>query len=176
MTLISLEEVARRLDESDIAWAVFAGTAAFIYGSPRPSTDVDILVPIAEGDRLAALFPEAEIVLHQDIQVLQLPGFDILVGLPDMDLDEEMAARLTRHELAGATVPVIPPEDNMLIKGLRGRGPDEGKHDWDDVQAMMAHLLTLDWEYLYRRASKCGPRDAVEHVLERLEALWRSKS
>ena len=172
----SLEEIARLLDENGIPWAVFAGAAAHAYGASRPLTDVDILVPRAEGDRVAALFPEARIVRHDEIQVVVLPGFDIVAGLHNMDLDAEMAARRTRHEIAGVVVPVIPAEDNILLKGLMGRGPEEGKHDWEDVAAMMAHLPALDWAYLCRRAGQCGPRDRVAGVLARLEGMWGERS
>jgi hypothetical protein len=86
-----------------------------------------------------------------------------------------MAVRLTRHDIDGVSVPVIPPEDNILLKGLWGRGLEEGKHDWEDVQAMLAHLPAVDWGYLRWRASRCEPRDHVEQVLERIEALWQQR-
>jgi len=170
----TLAEIARRLDEAGVIWAVFAGAAAAVYGSPRPVTDVDILVPAADGDRVAALFPEAQAQRREDGTVfgIKLPGFDILAGLTLMDLDSQMAARLTRHEIAGVVVPVIPPEDNILLKALWGRGPEVGKHDWEDVEAMLAHLPALDWEYLRWRASTCGPQEQVQQLLERLETLW----
>ena len=41
--MLTLEEVARRLDRAGIKWAVFAGVAAAAYGATRPLTDVDIL-------------------------------------------------------------------------------------------------------------------------------------
>lgn len=172
-----LEQVARRLDGAGIAWAVFAGAAASAYGSPRPLTDVDILVPAAEGERLAALFPEAEVRRRQDgcVEMVAWPGFDILAGLDTLDLDEQMAARLTRREIAGARVPVIPAEDNILLKGLWGRGPEVGKHDWEDVQDMLAHGPELDWEYLHWRASTCGSPERVGLALERIETLWRQQ-
>ena len=56
--MVSFEEIARRLDGARVTWAVFAGAAASVYGATCPLTDVDILVPAAEGDRVAALFPE----------------------------------------------------------------------------------------------------------------------
>jgi hypothetical protein len=166
---LSLGEVAHRLDGARITWAVFAGAAATAYGSTRPLTDVDILIPAAEGDRLADLFPKAQAMRKDDgsVQGIQLAGFDILAGLNVMDLDDRMAARLTRHEIAGVVVPVIP------LKAMRGRGPEVGKHDWEDVQEMMAHLPTLDWGYLRWRASKCAPPQRTEQLLERLETLWR---
>ena len=174
---LSLEEVARRLDGAGITWAVFAGAAASVYGATRPLTDVDILVPSVEGDRAAALFPEGHVKRGEDgsVQWVQLPGCDVLGGLTLMDLDAQMAARLQRHEIAGVVVPVIPPEDNILLKAVWGRGAEVGKHDWEDVQAMMAHLPALDWEYLRWRAGACAPRRSTESVLERLERLWRQK-
>ena len=180
-TTLSLEKVARRLDGAGIAWAVFAGAAAAVYGATRPVTDVDILIPAAEGTRAASLFPGARVERGQDgtVESNQLPGFDILAGLARhdaeatyaLDLDAEMAARLMCGQVLGVTVPVIPPEDNILLKAMWGRGPEVGKHDWEDVQAMVAHRPTLDWAYLRWRADACGPGECMARVLERLESL-----
>jgi hypothetical protein len=172
---LSLEKVARRLENARITWAVFAGAAATAYGVTRPVTDVDILVPVAEGARAATLFPEAEVKRRESgpVEWIKLPGFDILPGLTSLDLDAEMAARLRFHEISGVTIPVVPPEDNILIKALLGRGPEVGKHDWEDVAAMMAHLPSLEWEYLHWRARSCVPQERVEQILQRLETLWQ---
>ena len=181
-TALPLGQVARRLDRAGIPWAVFAGAAAAVYGSVRPLTDVDILIPAAEGERAAALFPEAKSERRDDgsVRTIQLPGFDLVPGLAlhkagatyVVDLDAQMVARVQHHEIAGVVVPVIPPEDNVLLKAILGRGPEVGKHDWEDVQAMAAHLPALDWEYLRWRAGVCGPRARMERVLARLEVLW----
>jgi 7,8-dihydropterin-6-yl-methyl-4-(beta-D-ribofuranosyl)aminobenzene 5'-phosphate synthase len=169
---LSLREVARRLDGAGIPWAVFAGAAAMAYGASRPLTDVDILVPMSEGKRLANVFPEAEPQLHKErIAGLRLPGFDILAGLDWLDLDSEMRGRLRHQKIAGTRVPVIPPEDNILLKALWGRGPDVGKHDWEDVEAMMASLETVDWAYLRWRSGMLRDPSRVEPLLARLEAL-----
>ena len=173
---LSLGHVAQRLDGLGVTWAVFAGAAAVAFGSSRPLTDVDILIPRGEGDRVAGLFPEGRV--HRDeegIQAVLLSGFDILAGLARLDLDAPMAARLVRHEIAGVLVPVIPPEDNILLKAMWGRGPEQGKHDWEDVEAMLAHLPTLDWRYLRWRASTLASAQEMQPVLQRLEALWQQR-
>jgi hypothetical protein len=171
-----LREIARRLDGERIAWAVFAGAAASVYGARRALTDVDILVPASEAERLSGLFPEAEVDDHASgHRGFLLPGLDILAGLPLMDLDRAMAARLRSGEIGGVEVPVIPPEDNILLKAMWGRGAAEGKHDWEDVEAMLGHLPSLDWVYLCWRAGQFADRDRVEQVLQRLEQLWRRK-
>jgi hypothetical protein len=169
---LSLGEVVLRLDRAGISWAVFAGAAASAYGATRPLTDIDILVPAAEGNRLLALFPEGDVEFYQKgVLVLGLHGFDLLAGMGFTNLDAEMSARLTRHEIAGVDVPVIPPEDNILLKAFMGRGSEEGKHDWEDIEAMMSHLPALDWEYLRWRAHACFPPERVQAMLRRLEEL-----
>jgi hypothetical protein len=184
-TTLSLREVARRLDRAGITWAVFAGAAAAAYGATRSLTDVDILIPLAKGDRAAALFPEAPVRRQEDgaFRGIKLPGCDLVAGLTmrdadatcTVDLDDRMAERLTHHEIAGVTVPVIPPEDNILLKAVWLRGPEVGKHDWEDVQAMMTHLPALDWAYLRWRAGTCGTVGRVQQAVERLEELWRGR-
>ncbi len=179
----SFEIFARRLDEAGIPWAVFAGAAAAVYGATWPLTDVDILVPMTEGERVAALFPDACVKMRKDGDVtgIQLPDIDILAGLMwsdardrgVLDLDEQMVGRLIYHKVAGVMAPVIPLEDNILLKAVWGRGPEVGKHDWEDVQAMLDHVSALGWTYLRWRAQAYGPPEHVQSVLERIEALWR---
>jgi hypothetical protein len=106
-----------------------------------------------------------------------MPDFDILAGLSlhaadlsyEIDLDDEMAARRTYREIAAVTVPVMPPEDNILLKAIWRRGPEQGKHDWQDVQAMLAHLPALDWGYLRWRLDTCCSGPCLAQVLELLE-------
>jgi hypothetical protein len=174
--LAGLGEIAAKLDGAGMHWAVFAGAAASVYGADRPLTYWDILVPAREGDRLMALFPEAELVSFQPgLLHLVIPGVDLLAGLGTVDLDSRMAGRVTRREIGGILVPVIPPEDNILLKATWGRGAEEGKHDWEDVEAMMTTLPSLDWEYLRWRAGTLNRPELVQEIMERLEGLARRK-
>jgi predicted nucleotidyltransferase len=171
--MMQLREVAAKLDGAGMSWVIFAGTAASVYGADRPVTDLDILVPAAEGERLKALFPGAVVTREQDLLHVGLAGVDLLAGLGAIDLDGEMASRVTRHKVGGIQVPVIPREDNILLKAMMGRGAEEGKHDWEDVEAMMASAQSLDWTYLRWRASTLNEPAKVQVVLERVESLWR---
>jgi hypothetical protein len=168
-----LRELAARLDGAGMLWVIFAGTAASVYGADRPVTDLDILVPAEEGERLKALFPGARVTREQDLLHVGLPGVDLLAGLGAIDLDGEMASRLTRHKIGGIQVPVIPREDNILLKATLGRGAEQGKHDWEDVVAMMASARSLDWAYLHWRARKLNEPAKVQEILERVESLWQ---
>lgn len=172
-----LADVAERLDRLGVSWAVFAGAAASVYGTGRQITDVDILVQAAAGDQVVAEFAEGEVRRYPDGTMgIALPGFDLVVLRGLIELDVEMAERLTRHELLGVEVPVVPPEDNMLFKGLLGRGPEEGKHDWADVQAMINSLQSVDWAYLDWRIREMGSKPEGLRVLERLRWMWRERA
>lgn len=171
--MLSLSKVAARLDASGMPWVVFAGAAAVAYGVDRPITDVDILVPSSEGERLTALFPEGEIKRDEAgaLDGICLEGFDIIAGLWLLDLDEEMAARITHGQVDGVPVPLIPVEDNIALKATWGRGPEQGKHDWQDVDAMIAAVVTLDWDYLRWRLEQLQPQEQVDRVLTRLKTF-----
>ncbi len=172
-SLVSLEEIAAKLDGAGIQWALFAGAAASVYGAERAITDADILVPHDEAQRLVDLFPEAELAYSEPgLAHFALPGADLLAGLGAVDLDAPMAARITRHEIGGVRVPVIPREDNILLKATWGRGPEQGKHDWEDVEAMMAAAPSLDWQYLRWRATTLDEPELLPGIMERLEGLW----
>jgi len=67
---------------------------------------------------------------------------------------------------------VIPREDNILLKAIWGRGVDQGKHDWEDVEAMMAAAPSLDWAYLRWRAGALDEPLQGQIAVKRLEELW----
>jgi hypothetical protein len=174
----SLNFVAHTLNHADINWVVFAGSAAIIYGANRPITDIDILISSADGARAAALFPGCKVCHGKDgrIEAIKLPDFDLIAGLSNgyrLDVDNEILLRSCRAEINGVNVPVISPEDNILIKASWGRGPEVGKHDWQDVKAMLRSKRKLDWDYLCGRASTGLDPDRADEVLTQLEQLWR---
>ena len=170
---LELEEVARRLNGIGVQWAVFAGAAATAYGVDRPITDIDILVPAVEGERVARVFPGAKIRQREDgaVWVISLAGYDILAGLNQVDLDCEMSKRLKHIKVENVKVPVISVEDNIALKALRGRGASEGKRDWKDVEEMVRVVRSVDWEYLYWRLEQLESKEQVAKVLERLEEM-----
>jgi hypothetical protein len=169
----TLEVVARRLDGAGIPWAVFAGAAAAVHGAERPITDIDIIVAEVQGERVAELFPEADLSRDEegDLGEIVLPGIDIVPGLGFADLDREMEAYVERHEIGGVDVPVIGVEDNILIKAMTGRGPEEGKRDWADVEEMLEAARDLDWSYMQWRAGIFPDQARAAEVMERIEAL-----
>lgn len=176
---LTLNLVSRKLNGAGIRWAIFAGSAAIVYGAKRQMTDIDIIIPVADGERAATLFPESRVCRCSNgkVEAIKLSDFDLIAGLSNgykLDFDNDLLLRLRRAEIDGVIVPVISPEDNILIKAIWGRGPEVGKHDWDDVKAMLYYNRKMDWDYLCRRATAGLEPNRVEEVLSKLEQLWRS--
>lgn len=180
LPILSVSEVCQRLNASGLPWVVFAGAAAHLYGAKRQITDIDILVSSLHGSQMVGLFPEGQPKYREDgsLAGLQLVGIDIIAGLKGiytLEVDEALKARITEHEIADITMPVIPVEDNILIKAAWRRGSEEDKHDWEDVKAMMAHSQQLDWDYINMRAQAAMSASQAGETLKNLRSMWRKE-
>jgi hypothetical protein len=166
ITPTKLAEVTRLLDKSRVPWGLFGGAAAKVFGAERPLRDIDILIPSDSGQRVSQEFPDAHLEYEPDgrIASLEIPYYDIVAGLHrriHFTLDAEMVARINRHRLLGTDLPVLSIEDNIAFKAILGRGPEMGKHDWEDAALMLKNAPNLDWDYLRWRLHKCAPEKAA---------------
>lgn len=135
ITRLNILAAKHRLEKAGVPWVVFAGAAASCYGSTRKITDIDILVKLEDIEKARAALD------HADTQ-----AFDV-VAFPDFFLDDEMIKRAKQKKLLGVTVPVIPVEDNIILKARLQRGKDQGKHDIEDIETMIKNE-PIDLEYL----------------------------
>lgn len=177
MSLIAgtLGVVQRTLDGSSIVWGVCAGAAAHLYGTRRPIQDVDILVaPGRLADVVRLLQGQNKVVQFDGQRILWrgIKVFDDLSvrrggALHPYALDEAMGQRVRRMPLLGALVPVLAPEDVLLLKLLLNRGPEQGKHDRDDA-AGIVRRQPLDAAYLRERIAAMRLNGAVTPSLAEL--------
>ena len=100
---LKLHIVGDRLVKVGVHWVVFAGAAAYCYGSKRKVTDVDILVEGEDLEKVKAVLADVE-------------GVDVVADLKmNVDgetclffMDEEMVENIQRRRLFDVEVPVIP--------------------------------------------------------------------
>ena len=156
--------VKDRLEEIGIPWVVFAGAAAYCYGSEREITDVDILVRCEELEKARAAlagvdFHDFDLGCGAEIEVAQsvCPFF----------LDDEMMEKAEWKMLFGVKIPIISVEDNIVFKAILQRGEDEGKFDIEDIKSMIDHT-EVDLQYLKRRIQLSK---AEKRVMPLLRAL-----
>jgi hypothetical protein len=159
-----LVRIKRRLKRVGVEWTVFAGAAAFCYGSKRAITDIDILIR-CEDLRKA----------KKALEGINLEGFDVGCGaeittpqgMCPFFLDDEMIKRIEWRQLFGVNVPVMSAEDNIVLKGILQRGENEGKHDIEDIKSMIAHEK-IDLEYLEYRMRKCHAEKRAKPLFQTL--------
>jgi len=151
-----LADVADALDRERVPYVVIGGIASALYGRPRTSDDLDILVAKVDAERtleaLASAGFETERTNEQWIYKAFREGVqvDVIFWLKgDLYLDEEMLARARRVDVNGRSVPVAPPEDLIVVKAIIH--DEQTPRHWGDALGLVANCDDLDWDYLIHR-------------------------
>jgi len=159
---------ASALEGADIAYALVGGLAASVYGRPRATDDIDLLVKPTEAKRalevLAAAGFETEETNPSWIYKAMRDGLTVdlmFATYGGIFLDDEMLAHTTRREVAGEQVRVLAPEDLVVIKAVSH--DDASPRHWYDALAILADA-DIEWDYLVRRASH-GARRVLSLLL-----------
>ncbi len=135
-------------------WFLFGAQAVLLWGRPRLTADVDITARLQPEDargfcadmegagfQLRVADPVAFLARTRVLPFLHLPTqlpLDLVLAGPG--LEEQFLDRAVRVEMEGLSVPVIAPEDLVVMKILAGR-----PKDIEDVRAVLAErLATLD--------------------------------
>ena len=152
----ALADVAEAMERAEIPYVVIGGIASALYGRPRASDDLDILVAKTDAERtldsLGAAGFDTERTNDQWIYKAFRDGVqvDVIFWLKgDLYLDEEMLSRARRVDVGGQAVPVMPPEDLIVVKAIIH--DEQTPRHWGDALGLVANCGDLDWDYLIRR-------------------------
>ena len=128
----------------------------------------------------------AVVVGHEDgraLEVLESAGFEIDEHDPmwlykawkdgvlvdvifrssgEVYLADEMLARVRRQVCRGVELPMVSPEDLLVIKAVATA--EHGSHHWYDALGIIARN-PIDWTYLVERARQAGPRRVLSLLL-----------
>ena len=162
---VRLSGVKDRLMKVGVFWVVFAGVAAYCYGSKRKITDIDVLVKGRDLDKAKTVLECIEgvdVVADLEIKTDQ--------GICRFFVDDEMIRRTRWNQLFGVTIPVIPVEDNIIFKAILQRGENRGKHDVEDIKCMIKNEK-MDLEYLQKRIQKYHAEERTKPLLKHLGIL-----
>jgi hypothetical protein len=156
-----LRWTAAALRRARIPHLFMGGLASAVLGRPRWTHDIDVLVGPEDAPRtLEVLAGEGFRTQRTDPQWLfKALRDDVLVDVIFLSdgrvrLDEEMAARARTEEIEGIRVPVICPEDLIVIKALVHK--ERSPRHWFDALALLRRN-DLDWDYLLARARRYNP-------------------
>lgn len=192
--LVALSKVLTRWGR----WYVFGAQAVIAYGVPRLSADVDVTLELVpdEPERFVREMADAGFALRIDApdfvrRTRVMPFVHLATAMPldvvlaSSGLEEEFLDRARAVDVGGTSVPLIHPEDPIIVKILAGRPKDveDARGVWrlhgrvlnavDDV--VLLHQLRLQNELaklLQRRLQL--PHAALS--VQQGQLAWRSRS
>jgi hypothetical protein len=171
------------LERLDIPYMVIGGFAAILYGEPRLTIDVDIVVDIKPQHirHFVAAFPIPDYYVSEEgirnslrrrfpFNVIQpATGAKVdLVPLP-RDLCTRAAferRQRTEYDQAGHSATFIVAQDILLAKLTAFEETGSDKHLRDARGILVAQWEKLDLEVIRRRAHALGVSDRLEEIIE----------
>ena len=166
--LTVLDDVVATLEAHNFPYVFMGGIASATVGRPRLTHDIDIFVRPDDARAVLAAFAAAGFDTEERFPHWLYKAFKhgLLVDIifrstGDIYLDEEMLARAPTLEFKGRQVPLIPPEDLMVVKALVH--DEHMPRHWHDALAIVA-TADLDWDYVIQRARR-GARRVLSLLL-----------
>jgi predicted nucleotidyltransferase len=164
-----LHDVVHALEGTDIPYLLIGGVGTAAVARPRATDDVDLFVTPEDAPRLVE-----DLAAHGFTTELSDPLWlykafkngvlvDVIFrSVGDVYLDDQMLERAQTREFKGTKVPVIAPEDLLVIKAVAAS--EQTPHPWFDALAIIARC-ELDWDYVVTRARAAGPRRVLSLIL-----------
>lgn len=181
----AMAAVLGALDRLEIRYFVGGSVASGIYGAPRLTNGLDLVIDVRglDADALSGLLEEEFAVDRESVREAVETGrpfnaihrrgvfkFDFFPGGRDAFSDSELGRRqFVRCGLAGMEemeFAVASAEDSLLAKLRRFRlGGEVSERQWHDVEGIVrTQGEEMDWGYIAKWAGDLG----VEDLLDRL--------
>jgi hypothetical protein len=155
-----MEEVLVRavgaIEGAGIAYALMGGVASAAVGRARHTHDIDLFVRPEDAQATLAALESAGFRTERTDPKWLFKAFweEVLVDViftskGGILFDAEMEARARPINVRGRSVPLLPPEDMVVIKALATA--EHVPRHWHDAVGILA-AAEIDWSYLTRRA------------------------
>jgi predicted nucleotidyltransferase len=165
----TLAEAISVLRAAGVAFVLMGGMSTAAFARPRVTDDIDVFVRPDEATR--ALDALAAAGFHTEETdpnwIFKAFRHGVLVDVifrstGDLYLDDEMLRRAEEQEHLGVPVPLVAPEDLLVIKAVAAN--EDSPQHWHDALSVIARCH-LDWPYLMHRARQAGPRRVLSLLL-----------
>ncbi len=163
-----LREVVETVENEGLPYVAIGGLATAVFGRPRPTKDIDLMVKPEDAERCLKALESAGFSTEVPPEDWLLKAYkqDVLVDVifrihNSIYLDDDMLARATEHRLKGTTLKVVPPEDFIVMQACTHS--EDTPHYWYNALTVIAKS-ELDWDYVLRRSSH-GPRRVLSLLL-----------
>jgi predicted nucleotidyltransferase len=160
--LAVLRDAQDALEVADVPFVLIGGIPSAVYGRPRATHDLDILVKTEDKDRALTALEEAgfETKKADPKWLYKASKKDVLVDVifraeGNFYLDDKMISRAVESTFKGEPVRLVAPEDLLIMKSVATE--EEIAHYWFDGLAVLVES-DLDWDYLVERAAHGAKR------------------
>jgi len=178
--LTILRHLVAWLQAGKVQGVVIGGVAASLWGRPRLTRDVDVLVLLEEGrwgEFLAAgaghgFLPRRAdaLAFARETRVLLVrhgeSGIDLDLVFGSLPFEKEAAIRAKWVDLGGVAIPLSSPEDLIIMKAVAHR-----PRDLEDIAAILAAQPELNVRRVRRWLREFSGALAMPEILNDLEAL-----
>jgi predicted nucleotidyltransferase len=155
-----LAEVVEALEP--LPYGVIGGVASAAYGRPRWTKDIDVFCRAEDAEAALERFAARSYRIERTNPMWIYKAFrdDVQIDVifkvrSEVYLDEAMIERIRKLEVESVMVPVLAPEDIVVMKAMAV--DEESPWHWYDALGILA-AVDLDWEYLLLRARKSPNR------------------
>lgn len=177
-----LKKIAEILERLEIPYAVTGGYAISIWGRPRATFDVDVLVQLFEAkiDQLHSELLKISELSYLDKQTMReevgkggefnfVHGdsgikFDFFAVGKDRVSQLELERRIA-IDVAGQNVYFLSPEDLILSK-LRWYKESRSDKQIEDIKSVIDRQKELDWDYLKVQANTQNTHEFLEPLMK----------
>jgi predicted nucleotidyltransferase len=185
--LAVLRDAQDALEAASVPFVLIGGIPSAVYGRPRATQDLDVLVKSEDKDSaLEALEVAGFETKKADPKWLyKASKKDVLVDVifraeGNFYLDDNMIDRAVDATYKGESVKLVAPEDLLIMKAVATE--EEIAHYWFDGLAVLVES-DIDWDYLVERAAH-GAKRVLSLLLyaqsedllvpdEPIEKLWK---
>jgi hypothetical protein len=178
--LTILRHLVAWLQAGKVQGVVIGGVAASLWGRPRLTRDVDVLVLLEEGrwgEFLAAgaghgFLPRRAdaLAFARETRVLLVrhgeSGIDLDLVFGSLPFEKEAAIRAKWVDLGGVAIPLSSPEDLIIMKAVAHR-----PRDLEDIAAILAAQPGLNVRRVRRWLREFSGALEMPEILNDLEAL-----
>jgi len=179
-----LVEIASILDKNKIPYLITGGMAVFVWGRPRFTADIDLVVELsvdklAELEHALKLLDKAGYVDGEAMRdaLVRHGEFNFIDGITGMKVDFWVSSgdpfdrsRLKRRvskKIIGHQVYFSSPEDLILSKLRWWRDTGSSRHKEDIVSIISISGDGLDRGYLDKWAEKLGHKDLLDEAFKK---------
>ena len=175
------KDLIEKLDSARIHYGLYAGAYVAAIALNRVPTDIDFLVADEDFDKLKTIFPNSSIK-EDEIGAFLYPNDDhkiefmskAVVNIDDSHYEFKLTdlawENISEIEIDGLKVKALNPADTILLKAMLQRESDKGKHDLEDIEALLK-FVKIDKVYLSRRLDECRSDERLLKVLNKYNLL-----